>query len=393
MTMELYAFWRCLDFPYLEGERVAGINDDGRAVGVGAGDWRKPALIVPLEDGQRIAAELDALRQVYKIEMHRVKEKWLAQVADIVPAALLRLSPAEPKVLPKDRFPVGARIRVTAGPYRDCEGSICETEYSDPMVRLDGDDEMVEFHRPEFLEITGGPYLSREEQPGTESLTLVTMLKLGQAGIITKAPDANDRDDGAAFCLTPKGAELLGDLIEAVAHGKGGEGVKVARRRRVPNPAVDGSLPDVRFVPQKEEPKAEPEPDLSGPRMCDCPHCGRMFSITENEVPIPTTPPPPTPPAPPPTPDLSDIIEKLNNHEKDMLLLCRPPRSIKAISKKSGSPPWRLYESKNHLVRNNLIIDSGSRDPNNAVMWTLTDTGRVAVEELGKRHKGGNGDV
>jgi hypothetical protein len=393
---KLFAFWRCHDFPYLEGVEVEKVDPE-------AEPCRLPAFIVPLEDGQRIEAELDTLRQVYKIELHKLEETWFAQVQGIVPGSLLRLSPAEPEPehVPTWRWPAGVyvkgtRIEVTSGPHAGKRGTTIEPIYSDPMAVLDDGGDVVEFHRPEDLRLLDG---HEEEaappEPDTQSLTLVTMLKLSQAGIITKGPDADA--DGLSFCLTPKGGKLLGELIEAARTNDAGVVKAIVRVRPEENPAVDGQLPDIKFV-KKDEPddvecpycsrifQTSDEGQGAEPDDVECPYCSRIFQTSDegqgaeqdeqDEQDRGQDQPPPAP-AP------AELAAGLKDREKAVLLLCRKSRSVKFMGTHSRYTEGTLYKVKCELVGRGLVTEALVREANSkAKLWCLTDAGRAVVVEL-----------
>jgi hypothetical protein len=348
--MRLFAFWRCLDFPYLEGSEVEKVEPAADP------SCRLPAFIVPIQDGQRIASELDTLRQVYKIALHKLEDKWLAQVQAIVPAAILRLDHQAPEPAPEHvptwKWPPGlyvegTRIEVTGGNHAGKRGTTVKPGYSDPMALLD-DGAVVEFHRPEELRLVAA-HEEPEGAPSIKDLELHSLLRLVQAGIVAKGPD----DAGVvSFHITPAGDGLLKALLNADDLGTG---VTISPEG---NPAAASGELDIKFVP-----KAEPQPDVPIP------------TTSPAEVPIPTATP-----VEPLT--LDETLAALGEREKDVLLLCRKRRSIKSMAKQLRWSAGIIYRVKNKLVRSDLVTDSGARDLNTAHMWCLTDAGLAVVKEL-----------
>jgi hypothetical protein len=310
---KLFAFWACERFPYVEGDEIVDIRDDGMVRDKGQTGWYPPLILLPLEAGCRIEHELDDMTGPYSEAIYQAEATWRAQVTKLMPSltSALRLDHQAPEPAPDEEPPA---------------------------------------------------------EPDTQSLTLVTMLKLSQAGIITKGPDADA--DGLSFCLTPKGGKLIGDLIEAARVNDTTPILATVKVSPEENPAVDGQLPDIKFVPQ-EDPKDEPEPDLSEPRECDCPHCGRMFEVIENDLVDKPEPPP------------SEIAAGLKESEQAVLLLCRKSRSVKFMGSHSRPAEGTLYKVKCDLVRRGLVTEALVREANSKCkLWCLTDAGREVVVEL-----------
>lgn len=82
----LYAFWKYDQFPFCLGGEVTDIRADGsvETVGYGTGYYFKPFLILPLEEGKKIAAELGKLREEHRIAIEAVDFTYTQKVKKLV---------------------------------------------------------------------------------------------------------------------------------------------------------------------------------------------------------------------------------------------------------------------------------------------------------------------
>jgi len=76
-NMNLYAFWEYDQFPYVLGSPVREFLDNGmvKVTGFGGSTFR-PILVVPLDEGERIQAKLQSLRDEYRAAQQEFEASW-----------------------------------------------------------------------------------------------------------------------------------------------------------------------------------------------------------------------------------------------------------------------------------------------------------------------------
>lgn len=88
-AVELYAFWRYDQYPYVLHGEVAEMKDDGGVTLKSyAGMYVKPLLLLPLGSGRQVGEQIDKLRADYKEAKLKLKETWRQNAAVVLPSEL-----------------------------------------------------------------------------------------------------------------------------------------------------------------------------------------------------------------------------------------------------------------------------------------------------------------
>jgi len=86
MKQRLYAFWKYDHFPYVLGGEVTKMLPDGavETVGYGKGFSFTPFKIVPLEEGKKIVAQLQSLKDAKNKAEAEHRKEWNKRLEEII---------------------------------------------------------------------------------------------------------------------------------------------------------------------------------------------------------------------------------------------------------------------------------------------------------------------
>jgi hypothetical protein len=84
-TDRLFAFWGNDLYPYVLGDEVVEMDDNGNIKAKAYGGRFKPIKILPLEAGQKLMAEIKAVSDAQRRALKAFNKEWLERLKKAAP--------------------------------------------------------------------------------------------------------------------------------------------------------------------------------------------------------------------------------------------------------------------------------------------------------------------